>query len=226
MRKQECGADMSGQDYSEKIYLIFSITSTKIGKLIRTVTRYPYNHVSVALSPALPEIYSFARHYRKTPFYGGFVRESRLRYCNADGLAKIMICAIPVSQSQYEAASGFIKEVSENEKEYLYNIISAVFVPMRLRIFIDRAYTCLEFAVELLAHCGIEGAPDPNRFCSIQTLIEKYEKYKVYEGVFPDAYADSRDDCYEKNVAFLRRMSMTVSTNARLLGRFCRSLVR
>lgn len=209
----------------EKIYLIFSITKTKIGKMIRKVTHYPYSHVSVALSPDLPVIYSFARHYKNTPFYGGFVNESRLRYCNEAGLARIMVCAVPVTRRQYEMASEYINEVTQNKRKYLYNVISAAFAPMHIRVCIDRAYTCIEFAIELLSHCGVEGAPEPGRFCSIQKLIGIYGKFAVYEGPFPECCAENCED-YEKNLAVLRRVKVTVATNARLFGRLCKRLVR
>ena len=45
-------------EHTEKIYLIFSMTTTKVGKMIRRVTKYPYNHVSVSLTPDLAVIYS------------------------------------------------------------------------------------------------------------------------------------------------------------------------
>ena len=85
-------------EHTEKIYLIFSMTTTKVGKMIRRVTKYPYNHVSVSLTPDLAVIYSFARHYKDMPFYGGFVCEGIKRFCNRAGLAKIMVCAVPVTR--------------------------------------------------------------------------------------------------------------------------------
>ncbi len=215
---------MENKENSKRIYLIFSITKTKIGKVIRKVTHYPYSHVSVALEPDLSIIYSFGRHYKSTPFYGGFVRESHLRYRNSDGTARILVCAVPVTPEQYNKAVEYIHELSSNNKVYLYNMISAACATVNRRVLIDRAYTCAEFAIELLAHCGVENAPDPRRFCSIKQLIEIYEKYTVYEGPFPEHCAESIED-YERELAMLRRMRVTVSMNARLVGRFCRGLV-
>lgn len=211
----------------KNIYLIFSITTTKVGKMIRKVTKYPYNHVSFSFLPDLSVIYSFARHYKDTPLYAGFVREGSKRYCDSSGLAQIMVCAVPVTGEQYDAAVEYIREVSENNKKYLYNLLSAAFVPMHKRIYVDRAYTCIEFAIEMLAHCGIEGAPDPNRFCSIEEMTEKYRKYAIFEGPFTD-YRGAVSDCedYERRNAITYRVRKTVSTNARLFGRFFRCLVK
>lgn len=208
---------------SKNIYLVFSITTTRIGKMIRRITRYPYSHVSVSLTGDLAQVYSFARHYRDTPFYGGFVRETRLRYHDRNGKAKIMVCAVPVSSEQHVRAAEYIDCIAKNNQKYLYNVISAAFAPVHMRIFIDRAYTCVEFGVELLNHCGIAEAPDPRRFCSIERLIEIYGKYALYEGPFPDY--DAFADDYDHKNAMLRRVGTTLSSNARLLGRLCRRII-
>lgn len=194
--------------------------------MIRKVTRYPYNHVSVSLEGDLAHVYSFARHYKDTPLHGGFVRETRLRFYDRKGQAKIMVCAIPVSSEQYSRAEEFIATISANTDKYLYNIISAAFVPVHMRVFIDRAFTCAEFGIELLAYCGISEAPDRRRFCSIQRLSEIFRKYAVYEGPFPnfDISCIIGDD-YNRHNRITRRVKTTVSSNARLIGRLCKRII-
>lgn len=209
---------------SERIYLIFSITTTKVGKMIRRVTKYPYNHVSVSLDESLEQVYSFARFYRDTPLYGGFVRETRLRYNDHNGIATIKVCAVPVTSEQYKKAVNFIANVSANSECYIYNAISAAFAPVHKRIRIERAFTCAEFAIELLNFCHIEGAPDPRRYCSIEKLIEIYGEYDIYTGPFPD-YDPPSDDYYNRKNAILRRVKTTVFSNARLIGRLCRRII-
>ncbi|NLW74715.1 MAG: hypothetical protein GX057_07535 [Clostridiales bacterium] len=218
--------DTQNIELTERIYLIFSITTTKIGKMMRRVTKYPYNHVSFSFTPDLAVVYSFARHYKDTPFYGGFVREGVRRFCNETGLARILVCAVPVTKEQYECALSYINEVSENKKYYIYNIISAAFAPMHIRIFIDRAYTCCEFAVELLARCKIDGAPDPRRFCSIEELVERYKNYAVFEGPFNEYKSAVQDyEDYERKNAMIYRVKKTVATNVRLFGRFFKGIL-
>jgi hypothetical protein len=65
---------------TQYVYIVFSSTPYRIGKFIRRLTREAYNHVSIALDPDLTKMYGFARRYYRTPFYGGFVRESLSRY--------------------------------------------------------------------------------------------------------------------------------------------------
>ncbi len=57
------------------IYVILSATPTKMGKMIRTLTRYELNHASISLTEDLTEMYSFARYRAVNPLVGGFVKE-------------------------------------------------------------------------------------------------------------------------------------------------------
>ena len=68
------------KDNSKSIYVIFLQTPFKIGKLIRFVTNYKYNHTSISFSENADVLYSFARYNKNSPFVGGFVEESPLRY--------------------------------------------------------------------------------------------------------------------------------------------------
>ena len=81
---------------SNYIYVVFSSTPYKIGKTIRMLTGEKYNHVSISLDAELTQMYSFARRYYKTPFYGGFVKESLSRYQLNQNKATIKICKMGV----------------------------------------------------------------------------------------------------------------------------------
>ena len=59
-----------------QIFILVSQTGTGMAKLIRCVSRYPYNHVSLTLDPSLTKWYSFARYVRDVPLHGGLVSES------------------------------------------------------------------------------------------------------------------------------------------------------
>ena len=64
----------------KNLYLIFSSTDLKIGRMIRFVTQNQYNHCSVCLREDLSKFYSFSRIYRSNPLIGGFTVESPCRY--------------------------------------------------------------------------------------------------------------------------------------------------
>ena len=82
-----------------KIYLVFSSTQNKMGQMIRSITKFEYNHVSISVDE-MKTLYSFARYYRDTPLSGGFVRESHARYLCEKHPAKVAICAIEVTNEQ------------------------------------------------------------------------------------------------------------------------------
>ena len=51
------------KDYS--VYVILSATELKMGKIIRFLTRYKYNHVSITLDDELRYMYSFSRYHKR-----------------------------------------------------------------------------------------------------------------------------------------------------------------
>lgn len=163
------------------LYVVFSATSSKMGKWIRYMTGGRYNHVSVSLDPKLEHLYSFARIYRNTPFYGGFVCESFRRY---DTTSEIRVCRIPLSEKQYRFFICYIRRMRQKQKTYLYNLFSAGMVPLHIRVNIRGCYTCVEFTCDLLAAAGfplIYGG-----FYTIEELCFLLADYTVYEGLSAD----------------------------------------
>lgn len=163
------------------LYVVFSITPFAIGKFIRFVTRYNYNHVSVGLTSDLSELYSFARFFKNAPLHGGFTHESLLRFENKGKYASIKICAIPINEAQLAAAEHYINDVRLNSSSYVYNILSAIFSLFKKKVIIPRSFTCLEFAVETLSKSGAFEV-DTKKFYSIKDLDELLKSYIIYEG--------------------------------------------
>lgn len=213
---------MKKQQY---IYLIFSHTTNRMGEMIRTLTQYEYNHVSISMSENLSEIYSFARHRKDTPFYGGFVCESADRFNNDNGIATIKVCEIPVTPRQYRIATNYINKIRREKEKYLYNMFSAASVPFKHRVRIDRAYTCVEFAVSVLRRIGAVRSLRIPRFCSIKQLDNIYSDLVIYQGEFPENIGSSaQDDQYLQRTPLHSRVHRTAKCNARLFGRLCRKL--
>ena len=117
------------------IYVVFSSTPYKIGKLIRRVTGGTYNHVSISLDESLTQMYSFSRRYYRTPFYGGFVHESRSRYHVNGDATRICLCAIPVTPQQYEDLYNMIQSMHRRSRVYIYNHLSALGAVIHKPIF-------------------------------------------------------------------------------------------
>lgn len=167
------------------LYIIFSSVPTKIGKLIRTITRFPYNHLSISLDPELKSMYSFARRYYSTPFYGGFVHESISRYHIKTKQSQIILCRIPITSEQFHSLSQKLQTMLENNDRYIYNHLSAITSIIHKNIKLTDAYMCTEFVVEILHSIGIH--IDPKAFYSIRDLEKMLHCFVIYTGPIPEA---------------------------------------
>lgn len=202
---------------NRSIYVVFSSTPYKMGRFIRVVTHNRYNHVAISLDSELRELYAFARHYRTTPFYGGFVRETAARYRARGRTAQIKVCALPVTEEQYLAAVQRLSEMAADAKELRYNLISAMTSPLHIRVRITNAYTCVEFAADFLRFVDGDLDFEPNRTYAVRQLEQLLEGRTVYEGEFPAVECDLADE-FEERPSFWRAARLTLVSNAKLVA--------
>ncbi len=170
---------MEGQRF---FYVAFLSTPFKTGIFIRKITGYHYNHTAISLLPEMAVLYSFSRHYKNAPFYGGFTEESVLRYNQNGNIAKIKVCAVPVSEEQYQKAKKHLRFLSTHSEAQLYNMISAACFPFKTRVRIKHSYTCVEFVLSMLEKYAEIPVLKNKKFCSIKELAELLESYTIYEG--------------------------------------------
>lgn len=163
-------------------YVAFLSTPYKMGEFIRKMTGFPYNHTAISLSPKMKYLYSFSRHYKNAPFYGGFTKESVLRYRKNDNFARIKICAVPVSEENYQKAKKRLEFFANHSEEYIYNMISAACFPFKTRVKIKNSFTCVEFVLSMLEKYSEIPVLKNKKFCSIKELSALLEDYKIYEG--------------------------------------------
>lgn len=166
------------------IYVVFSSTPYKVGKAIRVLTQETYNHVSISLDENLSKMYSFSRRYYRTPFYGGFVRESVSRYHVKGNTAQIRVCRLPVTALQYEKLEAHLSELFEQQERYLYNHLSVSTALLHKLVKVRDAYTCVEFCVKILHSCGVD--LDPDTYYSVGDLEKQLRAFTVYTGPAPE----------------------------------------
>lgn len=174
------------------VYVVFSSTPYKIGKLIRRVTREEFNHVSISLDKELSQMYSFSRRHYRLPLYGGFVHETRSRYHINGASANICLCAVPVTPRQHLALSGMLRDMHRKNKSYIYNHLSALGAVIHKPIRARDAYTCVEFCTKVLRDLGLD--VQPGKYYSIGDVQALLEPFVVYSGVMPAP--DSFDEAY------------------------------
>ena len=166
-----------------QIYIVFSSTPYRIGRMIRWITREPYNHVSMALCEDLKQMYSFARRHYNAPLYGGFVRESSAWYQIRGTTADICLCSLPVSAQQHNNLQSLLSRMEENKSHYIYNHLSALGALIHKRVEVKDAYTCVEFCVKVLHELDFD--VDPKRFYTVCDLQKLLQSYCIYTGKMP-----------------------------------------
>lgn len=166
------------------LYVVFSSTPYKMGRLIRRVTGDVYNHASIALDESLERMYGFSRRYYHTPLYGGFVRESISRYHVNGKAAQFRVCRIPITQAQHNTLSQLLSDMYAQREHYIYNHFSALGALFHKPVKIKDAFICVEFVVHILHSVGIP--LDPNCYYSVDDLEALMRPYEFYTGPAPD----------------------------------------
>lgn len=214
---------------AEKRYLYAVLFSSpfKTGSFIRAVTRFNYNHAALSLSPKMKYLYSFSRHYKNAPFYGGFTKESILRYRHNGKTALMKVCAVPVTEEQYQEAKSALHFFSEHSEGFLYNMISAICFPFRVKVKIDRSFTCIEFVSGMLKKYADIPQLKKSDFCSIRELSDILDPYTIYEGS-AEKYLRGNDwsgDTFPQEKGKWFYIKKTAANNSRLAYRYFREKI-
>ena len=198
------------------LYIVFSSTPCRMGAFIRRCTGNDFNHVSIGLDRTLEPLYSFARRYYHTPFYGGFVRETLSRYCIHGQAATIRVFRLPVTQDQASALDRKFAQMLTNQDTYLYNYLSALAVPFKKTVPLSNAYTCIEFCVHILHSIGLPLMP--GSFYSLRDLETLLHPYELYTGLAPTP--KSYDSSYYAAKPLLHPLCSSANAFFKLFKRF------
>ena len=176
----------------KKLYVIFSSTDLKIGKMIRAFTRNKYNHCSVCLREDLSKFYSFSRLYRSNPLIGGFTVESPCRYTESPR-TKVKIVEVPLSDSRFERVRDMIVQMKEHDDEYVYNYFSAAVYLFGRKFERDNAFTCAEFTNHLLKAAGID-MPERANIEQMEAALADYPTWegRAVDGLFETSWGDDK----------------------------------
>ena len=155
-----------------QLYILVSQTQTGIGRMIRRVCRYPYNHVSVTLDPSLRRWYSFARYVHDVPLYGGLVSESPARLCYPDGDILVRAYRVEIPKQRAARLEGLLSLADDTGSGLIYNHFDAMASVFGRRLELPRCYTCLSFACEILGR----------RYMTIGELCRDLEPQLFFEG--------------------------------------------
>ncbi len=196
---------------SKTLYIMISRTDTGVGKLIRKLSRYPYNHVSLSLDPTFKTWVSFARYVQNVPLYGGFLVEPAERFLAKGGQVDVRIFRLELSEEQHRRLDLLFSMASQPDGELLYNTFDILAAAVGGKLTVPNAYTCLGFA------CAVLELP----FTTIKEMDEYLAPHLCYEGDLGNLVTDSgcRNDRYFTRIGFAKAAWLTVRQLAKLSGR-------
>lgn len=193
------------------LYLMISQTGTGIGRMIRAVSRYPYNHVALSLDPDMKHWVSFARYAEDIPLYGGFITEPVERYLAVSQGVQVRIFRLEIGESQAQRLEALFAQAGNRDFRLIYNTYDAIVSVLGWKLPIPNAYTCLSFA------CAVLGL----KCRSIRELDRFLAPRLYYQGPLCDLVSDSgsREDAYFTPLGLLRGSWRTARHFAVLSGR-------
>ena len=199
---------------TRSLYIMLSRTETRMGRFIRTCSRYPYNHVSLTLDPSLRTWYSFARYHHNAPFYSGFIREPVERFLADGENIRVRIFRIEIPVERAHRIEQLCLQAGKPETRLMYNYFDAAVSVMGLKIAIAGAYTCLSFA------CAILG----RQYRRIADLDAALSSDLLYEGRLNLLVADNgqRSDTYFQSLRWTTASKKSANQLVVITFRFVR----
>lgn len=217
----------SGPQFS--LYVVVSRTHTRIGKMIRRVTKSPFSHSSLNLTADLTQMYSFARYRLQSPLKGGFVQETPDRLTlQGEEETYVHIYRIPVSLAQYRAVADRIWRMQADEEEYVYNAFAPLLAPFGREVSAYKAEICSQFVAQCLRTAGVL----PKGLCVKSVVLprdfaEAFAEYLYYQGPLeqyrPAWAARPTADDYFLRLGWRRRTTEACKSMAVLMHRVYRA---
>jgi len=178
------------------LYVMISETDTGVGRIIRNLSHYRYNHVSVTTDPTLRKWYSFARFFENAPFYSGFIQEPVERFLARGYEVPVRIFRLEITPERKRTLDLLFKQAGQPDTGLRYNYYDAIAAVFGKKIDIPGAYTCLSFGCAVLE----------KSYMTIEELNEDLSEYLYYDGDLNLLVRDSgnRHDRYFIHISRLR----------------------
>ena len=195
----------------KKLYIMISKTDTGIGKLIRKVSGYPYNHVSLNLDGNFRRWVSFARFHRNTPLYGGYITEPSERFLAKGQTIDVRIFAVDLTPARYSELEELFSKAGSPDSGYIYNYLELVTLSVGVKYPIRDAYSCLGFANAVMG----------TTFRSIRDLDRGLTPHLYYEGTLNALAPDSgdRSDRYFTDLSLTDNLACSIQTLGTMVRR-------
>lgn len=168
---------------TEYLYVMISETDTGVGRIIRSLSHYRYNHVSVTTDASLRTWYSFARFFENAPFYSGFLQEPVERFLAKGYTVPVRIFRVEIASEKKRRLELLFEQAGRLDTGLLYNYYDALAAVFGKKIDISGAYTCLSFSCAVLE----------KHYLTIEELNEDLQEFLIYDGNLNALFRDDGD---------------------------------
>lgn len=138
----------------KEIYVLLTDTGTVLTRIIKSFTKDPLNHASIAFDPDLHEVYSFGRKNPNNPFFGGFVRENVRCSFFEESMCAIYRCT--VSHAVYSNLRQQVQHFEQNQDMYKYNLVGMLGVLFNIEWERKYSYFCSQFVATMFQRSGMD----------------------------------------------------------------------
>lgn len=164
----------------KKIYLLLTDTGTLLTRMIKSYTKKPYNHASIAFDADLNEVYSFGRKRARNPVIGGFVREDLHSVIFEE--ANCAIYSLTIPEEEFQKMYEYIQNIAAKKENYRYNFIGLFGVLFNKPIKRNNAFFCSQFVASVLKESKVIDFDKDLSLIAPSELPHLADFQLVYEG--------------------------------------------
>lgn len=153
---------------SHNVYISVCQTKTNIARLLKLITRKPYNHVSVSTCPRLSEMYSFCRNNPHKPLPATFNKEEPGK--GVLGKYNHIPCEIyrlEVTEQQKLQLEKQLEYYKKHRENYSYNCIGLILIFFHIARERKNKFVCSQFVGHIMEQADIH--LDITKPCSLYT---------------------------------------------------------
>lgn len=170
-----------------KIYVVISQPTTCLAKCLCFLSRQKYNHVSLALTPTLDEMYSFGRRTLRNPFNGGFIQES----INGGIFKQLpktqaIVLALDVSETAYHDIQDLINSMLQEKHKFNYNYWGLFLAWFRKNYETEYRMYCSQFVRKCLTPHNIGDVKALPKSIRPMDFLKLKNKRIIYTGLLKD----------------------------------------
>lgn len=171
----------------KKIYVVITQPPTLIAKVLHLCSRQAYNHVSIALTPTLDEMYSFGRRTLRNPFNGGFIKEDIHGGVFRKAFkTRAIVLELDASDEAYASVQRLIADMLKEKHKFNYNY-RGVFLAWFKKNY-ETAYKmyCSQFVRRCLATSNIGDVQSLPRQTRPMDFLRLKGKRIIFAGLLKD----------------------------------------